>query len=416
MNKMINMKKILICSLLAAVSVISCKRTEIPTTSQGDGKLTFNLTSETDYILVRSSVDYTDFSNYDVVINGPVIIREKYSEFAGKVVELGSGTYTITVTSPDTAPAAFEQPIYQAVDEFQIRAGEVTALDLVCRPANCKVTIELSDNFKKELSTYEVVIGNGVGQLVWTKDATKNDFADNKAGYFDPRGLEVKVKGHRSIDNSEATAVYYVKNPLPGDHHVIKLDAKVTGTIGGIQIGVRDDFNEIFNDIEIGGIDESYVDRPDFDGDDSGDEEEITNNNKIIWEANPTFQPIDITSSSQISMIISMPAGIETFVVNVSDNFKPAVSVITDGGVDYIDLINDARIEAEFGGDKSALPTGPQIYQQTEVVFDLTSFVGILCATAKGMDVSFILEATDANGQPLLFMDDYPTVTLRIPE
>ena len=102
--------------------------------------------------------------------------------------------------------------------------------------------------------------------------------------------------------------------------------------------------------------------------------------------------------------------------VNVSDNFKPAVSVITDGGVDYIDLINDARIEAEFGGDKSALPTGPQIYQQTEVVFDLTSFVGILCATAKGMDVSFILEATDANGQPLLFMDDYPTVTLRIPE
>ena len=105
MNKMINMKKILICSLLAAVSVISCKRTEIPTTSQGDGKLTFNLTSDTDYILVRSSVDYTDFSNYDVVINGPVIIREKYSEFAGRVIELGSGTYTITVTSPETAPA-----------------------------------------------------------------------------------------------------------------------------------------------------------------------------------------------------------------------------------------------------------------------------------------------------------------------
>ena len=82
----------------------------------------------------------------------------------------------------------------------------------------------------------------------------------------------------------------------------------------------------------------------------------------------------------------------------------------------YRDLINDPKIIAEFGGDKSALLTGDEIYHQTEIFFDLSSFVPILSSTAKGMTVDFILNATDVNGQQLLFMGDKPTVTMIIPE
>lgn len=412
------MKKILFQTLAAAACLVACNRNVTVETIE-TGSLYLALSEETEFITVetKAGTDYTDFNNYDVVIDGPTKVTEKFSEFAGRVVELGSGNYAITVTSPDTEPAAFEQPIYKAYETFEIRAGEVTSLDLLCVPDNCKVTIELSENFMKELATYEVSINNGLGELVWVKDETRNDFAENKAGYFLTRGLEVKVQGHRAIDDTQATAVYYVKNPQPGEHHVIKLDAKVTGTIGGITIDVVTDFNEVQDDIFVDGLEDSYVDRPDFDGTEGeGGEDEEENNNSIVWEGNELFEPQIISPDSQIQMTITMPAGIETFIVEVSDNFKEAVSVITEGGVDYIDLINDPKIIAEFGGDKSALLTGDEIYHQTEIFFDLSSFVPILSSTAKGMTVDFILNATDVNGQQLLFMGDKPTVTMIIPE
>lgn len=404
------MKKILFLALMLTTSLASCNRVEVDNKGQ-IGTLALNVSGDTEYIVVetKGGVDYSDLSTYDVVINGPTKVSMKYAELTGQVVELGSGSYTITVTSPYTSPAAFNQPIYSATESFEIRAGEVTSLDMTCTPANTMVSINLSDNFKKELATYEVVINNGMGELVWTKDETKDDFASNLIGYFLPRGLEVKVKGHRSIDNTEATAVYYVKNPQPAEHHIINLDAKVTGQIGGITIDFSTTFNEVENDIHVDGMDEGYVDRPDFDGsEDGGSEEENTTDPTIIWDANPFFDPISIKKGDQISLTIKAPLGLKTFRVEVSDNFKAAVSMIAQK--DYIDLINDADIWRPFG-----LPVGDQVAGQTELVFELTPFIDTLCGAAAGLTVEFILLATDANDTEVLLDGDTPVVTINVP-
>lgn len=404
------MKKILFLALMLTASLASCNRVEVDNKGQ-IGTLALNVSGDTEYIVVetKGGVDYSDLSTYDVVINGPTKVSMKYAELTGQVVELGSGSYTITVTSPYTSPAAFNQPIYSATESFEIRAGEVTSLDMTCTPANTMVSINLSDNFKKELATYEVVINNGMGELVWTKDETKDDFASNIIGYFLPRGLEVKVKGHRSIDNTEATAVYYVKNPQPAEHHIINLDAKVTGQIGGITIDFSTTFNEVENDIHVDGMDEGYVDRPDFDGsEDGGSEEENTTDPTIIWDANPFFDPISIKKGDQISLTIKAPLGLKTFRVEVSDNFKAAVSMIAQK--DYIDLINDADIWRPFG-----LPVGDQVAGQTELVFELTPFIDTLCGAAAGLTVEFILLATDANDTEVLLDGDTPVVTINVP-
>ena len=412
------MKKILFSAMMIALSLAACNRIDVNTeTPAGTGSLSFTVTDLTDYVTIetKSGIDYTDYTNYDVVIEGPTPVSGKYGEmFLGNVVELGSGSYTITVTSPATEPAAFDQPIYRAYEEFEIKAGEVTDLKLICTPYNCKVTIDLSDNFKKELASYEVVVTNGLGELVWTKNAEKDDFAAGKAGYFLARGLEVKVKGFRSIDNTEATAVYFVKNPQPAEHHIIRLDAKVTGEIGGITIDVVTTFKEEHDDIYVDGMDESYVDRPDFDGSEGEDEEEVKPANSIVWEGNETFEELVIDMDTKIMMTIKMPAGIEKFVIQVSDNFKGAIAEITDGGKDYIDLINDPEICKNFAD--SPLLTGEEIYHQTEIIFDLSTFVPLLCQAAPGMTVQFILEAEDVNGEPLLIFGDSPVVTLTIPE
>ena len=404
------MKKILISALMLTAGLVSCNRIEI--SNEGPkGGLALNVSDSTEYVIVetKAGTDYGDLLTYDVVIDGPTKVSEKYASLTGRVVELGSGYYTITITSPQTSPAAFNQPIYSATESFEIKAGEVTSLDMVCTPANTMVTIELSENFKKELATYEVVINNGLGELVWTKDETKDDFASNLVGFFLPRGLEVKVKGHRSIDNTEATAVYYVKNPQPAEHHIIKLDAKVTGQIGGITIDFVTTFNEVENDIHVDGMDEGYVDRPDFDGSEGeGEEEEDNNAPAIIWADNPFFDPISIQKGDEISLTIKAPLGLKTFRVEVSDNFKAAVSMIAQK--DYIDLINDADIWRPFG-----LPVGDQVAGQTELVFELTPFIDTLCGAAAGMTVEFILLATDVNDTEVLLNGDTPVVTINVP-
>lgn len=414
MIKYNDMKKMFFQALAVIICLVSCKPANTVVEDPVEtGSLSLNIVELADYITVNTKaddgiIDYTDVSNYDVEIIGPTTYKGKYSEFIGTIIELSSGTYTISVTSPDTEPAAFEQPIYRADDTFVIKAGEVTDLQLKCVPYNCKVTIELTENFKKELATYEVVVGNGLGELVWTKNESVDDFGTGKAGYFLPRGLEVKVKGYRSIDNTEATAVYYVKNPQPAEHHIVTIDAKVSGTIGGVTIDVVTDFNEISDDIFIDGLDEPYVDRPDFgDGDDSGSEEEQTKPS-IVWEANPFFDPVTIKKGDEISMTIKAPAGIQTFVVEVSPNFKSAVSMI--GGKDYIDLINDADTWKPFG-----LPVGDEVLGATEIVFELTPFIDTLCGVAGGQTVEFTLKASDSNEEEILIDGEYPVVTIIVP-
>lgn len=429
------MKKIFTLVSFCALCLASCRQVVIdePDTTGG---LQFSIASEGSFIVADTksgedqAVDFSDLESYDVVIDGPTKVSKKFGELVGQVIELGSGSYTITVTSPATEPAAFEQPIYRAYEEFDIKAGEVTALDLTCTPYNCKVTIELSENFKKELATYEVVVNNGLGSLTWTKDASKDDFGEGKAGYFLARGLEVKVKGHRSIDNTEATTVKYIENPQPAEHHVIKLDAKVTGQIGGgsdgtpgISITVITSFEEKDFDIEVedDNIEDTYVDRPDFgDGD---EEEEVTQKNEIIWEANPKFLDFNITPESEIKMTIKMPAGIGTFIVEVDNvDFQGALKILTKNEVTYIDLINDEVFANNMRGGNDPLdpdhnlPLGDELTGQTEVEFNLTCFVGMLCgAVAPETSVPFILKAYDVNGTPLHFMGDFPRITLVTP-
>lgn len=429
------MKKIFAIVSLCVLGLVSCRQSVIeePVTTGG---LQFSISNIADYIQVETksgedeSVDFSDLEAYDVVIDGPTKISQKFGELVGKVTELGSGDYTITVTSPATEPAAFEQPIYRAYQAFSIKAGEVTSLDLTCTPYNCKVTIELSENFKKELATYEVVINNGLGSLTWTKDDQKDDFGAGKAGYFLARGLEIKVKGHRSIDNTEATTVKYIEDPQPAEHHIIKLDAKVTGQIGGsdngapgISITVVTTFEEKDFDIEVDSdIDEEYVDRPDFgDGD---DEEEEVLKNEIIWSENPRFDDFHITGTSEIAMTIKMPAGISSFIVEVDNvDFQGALKILTKDEVSFIDLINDEVFAANMrdGGENAIdpnhnLPLGDEIYGQTEVEFNLTCFVPMLCgAVDPNTAVPFILKAYDMNGTPLLFMNDFPRISLITP-
>ena len=63
------------------------------------------------------------------------------------LVELSSGEYTITVTSPETEAVAWEQPSYAATKDIAIVNGAVTPVDMVCTLQNMKNSVYCSQHF-----------------------------------------------------------------------------------------------------------------------------------------------------------------------------------------------------------------------------------------------------------------------------
>ena len=118
----------------------------------------------------------------------------------------------------------------------------------------------------------------------------------------------------------------------------------------------------------------------------------------MAWPANPEFSPIEI-GSVDVDLKINVPAGINTFVVQVSENFKDAVSVITTGNVDYLDLINDTAVISALSGMDPTMPLGSNLKGQTSVDFSLTSLIDLIkMVGTPGDEYVFTLELTDTSG------------------
>ena len=364
--------------------------------------------SSEDFNVVTKANDNID----DFVID---IVRPKdnwsveyvFSEIKGDMITLGSGDYTITAHSPAFADAAWDLPHYSATQNFSIKAGEVTPISLVCELTNVKVTIVLSEGFKQELSTYDVVVSNGKGKLTWQKNESVNDFASEKAGYFSVAPLEVIVNGHRAIDNTAASTTISIANVVAKNHHIINIDAKVTGQLGGdsdgdgvpdngIVITVDPTVNQKDENVFVDGLEEIPVPGDQEDDEEEDEEEPVTppsadpNLPTLSWpgNTNPSItDPVTIDASLDADMIIHAPYGITEFKVYVeSEKLAPMVSsMITnkelENGIAVMDMIGDPTTVENVKGLE--LPSGDELLGVTTPVnFRLTGLVALIPSLA----------------------------------
>ena len=395
------MKKILFSVMIAAVALSACKKqVEVPT----EGELSLSVPTLDDaFQIVTKSNDNID--EFNVTIFRPKDRWQMdfvFGEKKGEMIKLGSGDYEITATSPVHEEAAWDLPIFTGKQEFKIVAGQVTPVSMKCELSNVKVTFVLSENFRKELSTYNVTVSNGKGALTWIKEGTVDDFAAEKAGYFTAAPLDITVTGHRAIDDTDATTFMTIMNVKPKDHHVIHLDAKVTGHIGdengeGIKIEIVTDVNEKNDDVYVDGLEEIPVDGGDDDsGEDEGDQPVVDTKPKLVWPSNPDFNPLDLEMSLEatvdVELVIKAPEKIKEFLIYVK---SPVLSKTIDAlvgeaykmnseGVTTMDMINDPVLYGNLGkpdeetGAPSAIPMGDRVKDQTEVPFSLSSLVPMI--------------------------------------
>lgn len=417
------MKKIFYMAMAVAATVFAgCEENIVEVSKSG---LQLTITADDSYVdKVVKSESAVDFSNFVVSIekkDGKYTKEWTCAELP-TLIELAPGEFTVTVASPASEPVAWNQPVYGAVKDFTIVEGVVTPVDIVCTLQNMKNSVYCSQHLVDELTTFQVTVTNPDGHLVWSadevgiytqaEDGTKTIVREPaKQGYFTVHDLDVTVNGYRAVDNSTATLSYQIKDVAPRDHHILYVDAYVTGQSA---ISLSIDSSVIDKDVEviIPGIDPNDENVDDDIETGWGQEEDqqpgenqpvepeqpVSTAPTLEWPANPEFTKMDIAQGMNVELMVYAPEKIKGFIVYVSDNFLGAIQMLVPGA-EYLDLIGDDVAKEQLG---TMLPVGDQLLGQTEVAFSLSKLVPLISAVGnQGEDYVFTLEVTDEKGQIL---------------
>lgn len=410
------MKKILFAMSAAAVIFAGCKKTEITTSEAGLGSVSFNISSDNSEYVTKAELPQVDVNTFKVKItgkdNGYSEEWTSVSEMPG-VLELVSGNYTVTATSPDAKPVAWDQPVYGGSQDFTVMVGKVSNVNLKCSITNMMVTINPTDDFLNELTGWNVTVTSEDGHLTWNR----TEYDEGKAAFFDVAPLNVLVKGERFDGTEVIQQTLIIDEVAAKDHHIINLDAKVTGSIegGGLHLTVDSTVNDRNENINIPGLEEIPVEvEPGTEepGGETGDEEDPQPSTAPVmeWASNPTFETMPISSDMDVVINISAQEKIKAFVVKVespSAEFLATVSAMVspenahlDENYVNLDLINDATAIAMLS---SLMPTGDALKGQTSVDFSLSELVPMIngFSPASGSIHTFTLSVTDEKDQTL---------------
>lgn len=414
--------------MFAAVAVLASCNKDVIKDLEKMGSFSLDLSYEGEY-QTKVTIPEVSVDNFDITLERPLdgyLKVFKYSELKAQIeneggVPLVPGHYNITAVSPDTAPAAFGQPVFKGASSFDVKTGEVTSVSLVCTLDNMVVTLETTSSFENELVDYTVFIDNGLGTLIWDKE----DVVNNLAGYFSVAPLHITVHGFRFIDDTAPAAVFEgnISNVAPKDHHHIILDAVNTGAVGGIDIKVDYSTNDIFSGFEVPGFPEEGIPGGEegTGGDDDEPGDDVIEGLELNWPANPTLATYPLKASyynkgdldpdgvayefGEVDLFIEADNAIAGFIVKITSPTEAFISEVQkiagatmDNGAIVLDLLNE-----ETAAAMTFLPTGDQLKDKTYVEFPLGELLPMITffAPADGSVHKFEMIVTDGAGQVL---------------
>lgn len=358
---------------------VACTRSEY---KSGEGTLSFGSFSVSldDSYVTKAVTDAPD--TYSVVIvnsEGEEALNTTLGDCTGGVV-LPVGSYTITVTSQAApVPAAeFEAPVYTAKADFSIAPGKTTYLDdLVCRLAQCAVSVAYTDEF------LEMITGDAVTTVTVTSGSPleyalhyspESCSYDQRKGYFAVKegsstSMEVVFKGQVDGRTQKMTKVFTGLEPRQWRTVTFtkKVDVEGNATFDiSINKYVEDEdlTHDILAEETIIGEDPS---NPSGDGD-------------IRLESTCAYditQPIDVPALGtpfSLTMKAFIPNGVKKFSVEIhstSENFLNSVGAVNDGQT-ILDLVNPSEGAQQVFTNILPFPYGSAVSGKTEIDFNLS--------------------------------------------
>ncbi|MGL4229686.1 MAG: DUF4493 domain-containing protein, partial [Tannerellaceae bacterium] len=158
-----------------------------------EGSLNLHVGVRTD-VSVKTKTSTSPEENCVVKIYSKDGLIRRYNSLAEipTSMMLSAGGYTVNATAGDSVPASFNQKFFRGEEPFEIKAGQPTAVELVCRIANSLVTVAFDQSMNEVFSSYNVEVGNTNGKLVFTSEHT------DSIGYF-MNSVDAKVLNYKLI-------------------------------------------------------------------------------------------------------------------------------------------------------------------------------------------------------------------------
>lgn len=418
-NSIIDMKRSIITILAAAAVLAGCKQTKVE-----ENKGYFVLQSVTaDANLNEVNVSTKAMPSELVDINTFVVKIESnlegggtqtynYKDILDQAIELPTGSYRITAGSPAGKAAAWDQPLFEGTQNFTVVAGATSPVNVKCSLSNTMVSIKCTDTFKTELQEFNIKVSATDNDfLTWSKTGKENSDALaaelSKDGYFSASELYVQIDGKREIDGSTAALTYVVKNVHPKDHIILNLDARVTGQVQQITLAVDGTVNDRTENIVVGGFEEIPIPDP---IDPTPDPNPDPNPNpslpakpSLVWEANPTFELMELKSDGMsVEITVNVPGKVKDFLIDVKSDcaeFEGVIKSMTGDGL-TMDLVNNTALSSL---NDLEIPTGDSVKGKETVPFKLSSLLPMILLYNPEVNSyhTFTLKVTDEAGQTL---------------
>jgi len=418
-NSIIDMKRSIITILAAAAVLAGCKQTKV---EENKGYFVLqSVTADANLNEVNVSTkampsELADINTFVVKIEsnleGGGTQTYNYKDILDQAIELPTGSYRITAGSPAGKAAAWDQPLFEGTQNFTVVAGATSPVNVKCSLSNTMVSIKCTDTFKTELQEFNIKVSATDNDfLTWSKTGKESSDALaaelSKDGYFSASELYVQIDGKREIDGSTAALTYVVKNVHPKDHIILNLDARVTGQVQQITLAVDGTVNDRTENIVVGGFEEIPIPDP---IDPTPDPNPDPNPNpslpakpSLVWEANPTFELMELKSDGMsVEITVNVPGKVKDFLIDVKSDcaeFEGVIKSMTGDGL-TMDLVNNTALSSL---NDLGIPTGASVKGKETVPFKLSSLLPMILLYNPEVNSyhTFTLKVTDEAGQTL---------------
>lgn len=231
---------ILVTSLFLLAGLVSSCQSEMEE-AKGYGYLQLSSVDVNKSVTTRADITSTEAIAVDVIDESALVVKHADDWNEMNDVLLPVATYTIKAYSADKDKEAqgFDAaPYYEGQTEVAIEANKAKAVEITCKLAQAKVSINCSESFKTAFNDYSCTVEGTDLSIPFVKDESRAAYV--KAG----QSLTVKVdfgngKSFSQQITEKTEAAYYYKVNLDVTEGNASFDISVDQTIHQYEVTVK---------------------------------------------------------------------------------------------------------------------------------------------------------------------------------
>ena len=241
------MKKTILFSTVAlAVLAMSCANDDERFFGNGEGRMVLTTEIKADINVESRASASTEDLNESMILwisnsKGPVRKYKGLSSLPDSEWLL-SDHYVAEAWAGDSVSASFTDRWFKGRQEFDIRAGEVTSVNVPCKIANVLASISYADGLTDYFSQYSVTVGHKRGSLTFEGETALS------TGYFMMPSTDKNLSWTlKAVTNAGVTVERsgVIENAQPATEYVINVRFDPTGsTVGGSYFDIVVDVTE----------------------------------------------------------------------------------------------------------------------------------------------------------------------------